>query len=140
MSKALKLEIVVAVCAVASFLISRFNPNKDFFWLAIFLGVSASIGAVCLKIAADNRKKEICLQKRPKDWFLEKTNYWNTRLEIDAKEHGKGSNINVRWEFVEYQHFDLDSQIENGNITIKYKRNNYPINPKIPLRIYISGR
>ena len=98
------------------------------------------MGLLLLKIGADGRKKEICLQIKPRDWFLEKTKYRETRLEIDARKHGRGSNISARWEFPQGIPFDLEYVLDNGNITIKYKRNNYPANPKIPLLVYISGR
>ena len=140
MSKWLKLEIAMSVCSILAFLISRFDPSKNLFWLAVCLSVAGAVGAILLKIAADGRKKEICLKIRPRDWIEEKTDWQQTRLEIEAKAHGRGSNISVRWEFIGHERFELLQKIENGNITIRYKRNNYPLRPKIPLRIYISGR
>ena len=140
MSKWLKLELLTAACSIAAFLISRFDPSKALFWLGVVLGVGGAVGAILLKVAADNRKKEVCVTKRPRDWIEEKTEWQQTRLEIEAKEHGRGSNINVRWEFVEYDRFDLEPTVVNGNITLRYKRNNYPSRPKIPLRVYVSGR
>ena len=140
MSKLLIAEILVVSASITAFLISRFDQQKTLFWVGTSLGVLAGIMTVVIKVAADRRKREICIEKRPKDWFVDKTEWWNTHLEIESKEHGKGSNLNVRWEFFGYEKPELDCIVSKGNITIKYKRNNYPLNPKMPLRIYISGR
>ena len=140
MAKSLKLEILVAAMAIASVILLSFESGPYAFGVGVVLAVSATLSGVGLKISGDKRKKEICIEKGPRDWIVEKRDYWKTCLEIEEREHGKGSSLNVRWEFEQYQHYDLEHIVDRGKVIIKYRRTNYPYNPKIRLRVFISGR
>jgi len=62
-------------------------------------------------------------------------------LEIPEERHGKGRDINVRIVQVDSKRWDLDEpDIVDGSITIRYRSNNFPMYPRIPLRVYVSGR
>jgi hypothetical protein len=64
-----------------------------------------------------------------------------SRLDIPEARHGKGSDINVRVEQVELKRWDLEEpQVSAGNITIRFRSNNFPMDLRIPLRVYVSGR
>lgn len=129
------------LCSGAAFLISRFDPEKRFFWVGVIFGLLGIAGGIYLKIASNRKKKETCINIEPSEWSIDGDQYTKTCLIIPEQRHGKGADINLRVEFVGYDRYDLEpTAANNGEITIRYARNNYPANPRIPLRIYVSAR
>ena len=136
-------DVVFTIAAVAALLISRFNISRPVFWVGVVLGIIALVGFFQLRRISKGRRQELALNIHPDEWIVEQdesgpTNAW---LTISENRHERGADVGVRVEQVALKHWDLaEPEIVNGNITIRYAHNNFPLNPRIPLRVYISSR
>jgi len=111
--------------------------------IALVLGIMSATGFYLLRSASKKRRTEELFEIAPADRSVKNedgkaTDAW---LEIPEERHGRGNDINVRIEQLERKRWDLEEPtIENGNVTIRYRPNNFPRDPRIHLRVYISGR
>jgi hypothetical protein len=138
-----KLDILFSFLSLVAFLISRFDPNRDWFWMGVVFGVIAIIGNIWIKIKSGEKKKEEAVIIEPTDWNIQMDGNLISKAELWVRKerHGKGDNINVRIKQLGFKKYDFEEpEIENGNILIRYSDNNFPDDPRIPLNILVSGR
>ena len=126
-------DVVFTIACLMVVFISRFYPTQYLFWPGLILATVGIIGFFLLRRASKERRKETMLE-------ISRENV-RSRLDIPEARHGKGSDINVRVEQVELKRWDLEEpQVSAGNITIRFRSNNFPMDLRIPLRVYVSGR
>lgn len=111
------------------------------------LGLAVAIGLIIWdylnKERADQIREELCIEITPQDWTITKDQGMAVDAELVIREarHGKGRDINVRIRQTGLKRWDLEEHIiEDGDIVIRYARNNFPQDPRIALHVYISGR
>jgi len=134
---------VFTIASVTALLISRFNTSRPLFWTGVALGIMALVGFFQLRRISKGRRQELALDIDPDEWIVEQGELGPTDAWLTIKEdrHERGADVGVRVEQVALKHWDLaEPEIVNGNITIRYAHNNFPLNPRIPLRVYISSR
>jgi hypothetical protein len=136
-------DAVFTIAGIVGLVISRFDPSRPLFWAGIAVAILGLLGAFMLRRISKGRRQELMLQIDPKEWTVEgddagPTDAW---LTITEDRHERGPDVSVRVQQVALKHWDLaEPEIGDGNITIRYAHNNFPDDPRIPLRVYISGR
>jgi hypothetical protein len=136
-------DVLFTIAGLVALGIARLDPHQILFWPGLVLAVGGIGGAFFLRRSSRGKRKEVMLTISRDDWTVEKDQNMpiSSRLDVPETRHGKGSDINVRVEQIEFKQYDLEEPvIENGNITIRFRNTNFPIDPRIPLRIYVAGR
>jgi hypothetical protein len=112
--------------------------------VGVALGIIALVGFFQLRRISKGRRQELALNIDPDEWIVEQdelqpTDAW---LTIREDRHQRGADVGVRVEQVALKHWDLaEPEIVNGNITIRYAHNNFPLNPRIPIaRVHLQSR
>jgi len=136
-------DALFTLAGLIALVIARFDPSQTLFWPGIILAVGGIFGAFLLRRSSKGKRKEILIEISRGDWIVELEEGLPVRsqLVISETRHGKGSDINVRVEQIEIKRYDLEEpQLEAGRITIRFRSNNFPMDPRIPLRVYVAGR
>ena len=136
-------DAVFTIAGLVALVIARFDPSQRLFWPGLIFAIVGIFGAFLLRRASKERRKERVLEIGREDWTVEVEGGLpvRSRLVVPEARHGKGSDINVRVEQTEFKRYDLEEpQLEAGTITIRFRSNNFPMDPRIPLRLHVSSR